>query len=90
MISTKTGDSYFDTTKLYTIKNLNFDIGYLSYTFEQAHSGHYLQYLCDGAYDHDRQFYEPDNKWRNSVLWEIIPVPDEEGPYYTLKNKGLD
>lgn len=83
-------DAYFDTSKLYTIKNVWFKIGYLSYTFEQSHSGHYLQYLFDGSYNSDYQYYEPDNKWRNSVLWEINPVPDEEGPYYTLRNKGLD
>lgn len=87
---TNSGDVYFDPARLYTLKLLDFDLGYLSYTFEESHSGHYLQYLCDGAYQHDYKYYEPDNKWRNSVLWEICPVPDEEGPYFTLRNRGLD
>ena len=90
MIPTKYGDIYFDISKLYTLKNMDFDIGYLSYTYEESHSGHYLQYLCDGAYNNEYQYYEPDNKWRNSVLWEIKPVPDDEGPYFTLRNKALD
>jgi len=90
MMPTNFGDVYFDASKLFTMKCLDFDLGYLSYTFEESHSGHYLQYLCDGAFLNDYKYYEPDSKWRNSVLWEILPVPDEEGPYFTLRNKGLD
>lgn len=86
---------YFDPNKLYSIKNLSLTGNelvstYLSYTFEESRSGYYLQHLYDGAYDHDYKYYEPDNKWRNSVLWQIKSVPDEEGPYFTFRNQMLD
>lgn len=81
---------YFDTAKLYTIKNFALDHGCLSYTYEGSRSGCYLQHLYDGAYKYQSKYYEPDNKWRNTVLWEIMPVPDEEGPYFTIRNKALD
>eukprot|EP01099_Mayorella_cantabrigiensis_P004387 TRINITY_DN329_c0_g1_i5.p1 TRINITY_DN329_c0_g1~~TRINITY_DN329_c0_g1_i5.p1 ORF type:complete len:540 (-),score=147.51 TRINITY_DN329_c0_g1_i5:195-1745(-) len=69
----------------YTITNLDLE-GKISYTYEEAPSGHFVQALSGGNYLREKEFYEPGGEWRKTVLWYISSA---ENGCYTISNLEL-
>lgn len=70
----------------YTIRNRGLSVGLLSWTFNEAPSGHLSQVLQGGAYPDEKEKYFPGGRYRDHILWDIVAAEDGA---YTIKNRGL-